>query len=442
MLVLRMRRSAVIAMLLIASISLVSGCQPASSQASIDTASPNCPVSYSYNDLVNGGKAWTVVDLEEDQNSTSDPASATFISRTATTVSMSASLNIGIDVDAILAPIFASVHAQINASVSRSTTTDIGNRFGVTVPAGKTAYGIYGVQEQITSGNLSGDDTCSGGKTDYGTVSTYVPISPGWCVWVSGQPPCVVLSSGSQGGGSDAATVPPGPLWSLADTLADPRAGNYVGVDGVAFDPSSGQLAAGDNNGNIYVWNPASGQLAATLIDQTGASIISVAFDPANSLLAAADYIGAVNVWNVAGKSVIASVTDPSPGKDGINQVAFSHDGSVMATADSNGNTYLWSTSTWQLEATLHDLRPGSFGVGGVAIAPDDSTVATIDSNGNTYIWSTRTWSLVKTLSSPGSTRCLGSTVTYTRTAAHSSPEIAAGRPACGRRRRGAARDR
>ncbi|WP_300603150.1 hypothetical protein [Trebonia sp.] len=158
----------------------------------------NCPVKIVYNNLVNDGEAWRVVNQEQDQNSTQQPITTQFISTSATTVSTnfagSVSVNVGGSLNEVFATIYANVHAQINASVSKTASTVVGNEVTVTIPPGKTAYGIYGVKVQVTGGRLSQSDPCGGpDNNNYGEVQTYVPLSPGWCVWVSGETPCRVV---------------------------------------------------------------------------------------------------------------------------------------------------------------------------------------------------------------------------------------------------------
>jgi hypothetical protein len=103
-------------------------------------------------------------------------------------VSTSASINITVDAGAALGVVFASVHAEFNASVAKTVSTVVGNNYNVTIPPGKTAYGIYGVQVQVTTGNLDQSDVC-GTTANYNSIRTYVPIAPGWCVWLSGETP-------------------------------------------------------------------------------------------------------------------------------------------------------------------------------------------------------------------------------------------------------------
>jgi len=75
----------------------------------------------------------------------------------------------------------------------QSVTVAIGNSYNVTIPAGKTAYGNYGVKVQVTSGDFSDTARCEGQKSNWGTDVTYVPIASGWCVWLSNQPACSSL---------------------------------------------------------------------------------------------------------------------------------------------------------------------------------------------------------------------------------------------------------
>jgi hypothetical protein len=152
----------------------------------------NCSPRYTYSDLVNDGLAWQRVNEQTDQNTSSQPITTTFSSTSATTISTSASVDLVVNADALLGFIFASVHAQINASVIKAASTVVGNNVEVSVPAGKTAYGIYGVSVQVTDGHLYQGNSCgaAAGEINYGNVRTYAPLGAGWCVWISGQTPC------------------------------------------------------------------------------------------------------------------------------------------------------------------------------------------------------------------------------------------------------------
>jgi hypothetical protein len=157
-------------------------------------AGPNCSAKIVYGNLIDDGQAWEVVNQLEDQNTTQAQITATFTSTSATTVSTSASIDISASADAsLLDIIFVSVRAQINASVTKTASTVVGDEVRVPIPPGKTLHGIYGVSVQVTTGHLYQSNNCNG-QPNYGTVKTYVPITSGWCVWISGETPCRVVS--------------------------------------------------------------------------------------------------------------------------------------------------------------------------------------------------------------------------------------------------------
>jgi WD40 repeat protein len=71
-------------------------------------------------------------------------------------------------------------------------------------------------------------------------------------------------------------------------------------VGTIAFSPDGHTLAVPDANGNIYLWDTATGKLAATLPSKTGNYV--AAFSPDGKTLAIGGN-GQVSLWNVSGNS-------------------------------------------------------------------------------------------------------------------------------------------
>jgi WD40 repeat protein/serine/threonine protein kinase len=198
----------------------------------------------------------------------------------------------------------------------------------------------------------------------------------------------------------------PSYLWNvttgkLIATLKDP---NAIGVNSIAFIPSSDSYVVADANTNIYVWNASSDKVTATLSNGNRDNY-RVAVSPDGSMVAVGSNGGNTYLWNVSGGKPKSTPTSSlhDPGGKNVYGVAFSPDGNLLAAGDTDGSTYLWNVATGQLTATFKD--PGSQGLYDVAFSPNGSLLAVSDVSSRThdgvvYLWNVATGQLARALAS------------------------------------------
>ena len=185
-------------------------------------------------------------------------------------------------------------------------------------------------------------------------------------------------------------------LWNMATATAEPirtmlvsspRLGSAILVNtvtSVAFSPDGVLLATGTENGQIRVWNTASGQLLRILPGSRAESVNSVAFSPDGQTLASGTENGRIQLWNTATGRLIRALR--GTGHAMVNSVAFSPDSEILAAGCDDG-LHLWNTATGQ---PVRSTRPASSAgsIDSVAFGPGGRTFVSGGADG-IRLWNT-----------------------------------------------------
>jgi WD40 repeat protein len=173
----------------------------------------------------------------------------------------------------------------------------------------------------------------------------------------------------------------------------------YAGlVDVLTFSPDGRTVASGDRDGNIKLWEVASGKLRATWRGHTKA-VTAVAFSPGGKVLASGGDDEVVRLWDAAGKGhriLHARV-------EHLADLAFSPDGKGLAVVGrvpsgkrGVGELQLWDVRTGRRQRT--HLGNMMFAV---AFSPEGRELAAGDDDGVT-VWEAETGKDRSRLKGPG----------------------------------------
>jgi len=139
-------------------------------------------------------------------------------------------------------------------------------------------------------------------------------------------------------------------MWELDTSGAIPKPLKIrplwdVNVNSLAFSPDGKVLAAGGNDGVIWLWNTET-QSVANRLDFHRDPVLSVAFSPDGKRLASGSQ-DTVLLWDVGtGQRLSPPLRAHSAA---VTSVAFDSDGQWLASSGSNGSVIVWnfSISTW-----------------------------------------------------------------------------------------------
>ncbi|MDY7048799.1 MAG: protein kinase [Microcystis panniformis WG22] len=149
-------------------------------------------------------------------------------------------------------------------------------------------------------------------------------------------------------------------------------------INSFVLDRDGQTLVGGDEKGNIYLWEVATGKRKKTIAGQ-GKAILAIAISNDQQILASSSEDGTIKVWDLkTGKERITL-----PNQRGLIALALSSDGNTLVTGGEDATVKLWNLSTGNLIETL----PVEKEVVSLAINQDASIIVSGHSGGDIIFW-------------------------------------------------------
>ncbi|MEM1203344.1 MAG: WD40 repeat domain-containing protein [Acidobacteriota bacterium] len=156
-------------------------------------------------------------------------------------------------------------------------------------------------------------------------------------------------------------------------------------INEIAWSPDGRFLASGNPDGQIGVWDVASGNLHRRLERDDEVLVWSVAFSPDGRRLASGSHRGTVGMWDVETGALLRVFERHD---DWVRSVAWSPDGATLATASNDRTIALWDAETGERRRLLEGHRDR---VLSVRFSPDGRRLASASGDGAVILWNAAT---------------------------------------------------
>ena len=166
-------------------------------------------------------------------------------------------------------------------------------------------------------------------------------------------------------------------------------------INSVALSPDGARVISAGREGQLKLWDAATGRLLRTLVGHTH-EVMSVAFSPDGASVLSGGLDQTVKLWDAASGRVLRTLQGHS---NFVHAVAFSPNGKTLVSASEDGTVKLWERATGELVRTLGRSWLGfSSPVFAVAISPDGALIASGHGDKTVKIWEAASGRLLQTL--------------------------------------------
>lgn len=212
----------------------------------------------------------------------------------------------------------------------------------------------------------------------HGWLSSCVALM---CLGCGSEPAQVLVEPGLQAALPDETAAPEWPqakLDPVATSLVS-RPIHSTALKTLSFHPDGTQLATGDGEGTVRIWDIAKKQVQTT-IPAHESWVFDLRFSHDGRLLATAGGDHLVKLWNLPGARDVRLF---KAHQDDVHGVAFTPDATGLVSGGDDGAVYYWSVKTGA--STLmgeHEKQ-----VTAIAVSPDGELAASASRDGTVRLW-------------------------------------------------------
>ncbi|HEV3089832.1 MAG TPA: hypothetical protein VGX91_00150 [Candidatus Cybelea sp.] len=240
---------------------------------------------------------------------------------------------------------------------------------------------LGGHEESVTDASFSSDGRRIATASDDRTARIWNAVLPAPVAVFRDTYGSVAISPDGERVAASASGTASIRLWDAKSLAALGVLGNAPhDVDGLAFSPDGGRLAAAFGDKVARVYDVAGRRTLVQLRGHKGL-VASIAFSPEGSRILTASWDGTARIWDANKGGVLMLLSTPNVQ---LYDARFSPDASRVVTASSDGLVRVWNAKTGR---TTLALEAGYQNVNSAAFSPDGARIVTASDDDTARVW-------------------------------------------------------